>query len=116
MNQINDSESFVILPFGCNAFGAGALSEKGYRRLKRWIKNFQDCEALVVLAGSDTAQVEGISVAGATPNARRYTAVADAELLLKGPSFPREYPLPSLPAGVSPALISHVASNLIGLK
>jgi len=116
LNLATHSETFGNLPFGCKAFGAGAFSSKGYRRLKKWSNEFQNCSALLVLAGSDTAQVEGISVAGATPQARRYTAVADAEFLLKGPKGEKNCSLPTLPEGVSPALISHAACSLTGLS
>ena len=68
-----------------------------------------------MLAGSRTAEIEGISAAGATCESRRYTAVADAELLLNGPLTPKYWPLPPLPAGISPALISYVAARLIGV-
>lgn len=84
--------------------------------LESWVKNFQDCAALLVLAGSRTAEVEGISAAGATSDARRYTAIADAELLLNGPLGPNHWPLPPLAAGVSPALISYVASRFVGMN
>lgn len=84
--------------------------------LKSWNCSIRDIDFLLVLAGSLTAEVEGISAAGATIDSRRYTAVADAELLIKGPSCSRTWPLPPLPAGVSPALISHVASKLLALK
>jgi uncharacterized protein (TIGR00303 family) len=62
---------------------------------------------LLLLAATDTAAVPGISAAGATPAARRQTAAADAELLVLGPRAMRPHALPPLPAGVSPALISH---------
>jgi uncharacterized protein (TIGR00303 family) len=62
---------------------------------------------LLLLAATDTAAVPGISAAGATPAARRQTAAADAELLVLGPKAVRPHALPPLPAGVSPALISH---------
>ena len=55
--------------------------------------------SLLVLAGSKTAEIEGISAAGSPKESRRYTAVADAELLLKGPSALRKWPLPPLSAG-----------------
>mgnify|MGYP003335216373 CR=1 FL=1 len=70
---------------------------------------------LLLLAATDTAAVEGISAAGASPQSRRQTAAADAELLLKGPLAAREHALPPLPAGVSPALISHVVLKQLGL-
>jgi uncharacterized protein (TIGR00303 family) len=71
---------------------------------------------LVLLAGTDTAAVPGISAAGSTPAARQRTAAADAELLLLGPGQPRPHALPPLPAGVSPALISHVVAQQLGLE
>ncbi|MEB3266586.1 MAG: TIGR00303 family protein [Cyanobacteriota bacterium] len=73
-------------------------------------------EVLVVLAATATAAVEGISAAGATPGSRRRTAAADAELLQLGPSGHRCHRLPPLPAGVTPALISHVVLQGLGLQ
>ncbi len=69
---------------------------------------------LVLLAATETAAVPGISAAGSTPASRRRTAAADAELLLAGPGSPRTHALPPLPAGVSPALISHVVLRELG--
>ena len=57
----------------------------------------------------------GISAAGATPDSRRFTAAADAELLWGGPDGHRPHALPPLPAGVSPALISWVAQQQLHL-
>jgi len=71
---------------------------------------------LLLLAGTATAAVPGISAAGATPESRRLTAAADAELLLLGPSGPRPHALPPLPAGVSPALIARVVAEQLGLS
>jgi uncharacterized protein (TIGR00303 family) len=71
---------------------------------------------LLLLAATETAAVPGISAAGATPAARRRTAAADAELLLQGPTRPRVHALPPLPAGVSPALISHVVVRELELS
>ena len=71
---------------------------------------------LLLLAGTDTAAVPGISAAGATPAARRWTAAADAELLLLGPALPRPHALPPLPAGVSPALIARAVVEQLGLE
>ena len=79
--------------------------EQGWRRSR----------TLLVLAATDTAAVPGISAAGASPQARLGTAAADAELLLLGPGGRRCHALPPLPAGVSPALISHVVLSQLGL-
>ena len=70
---------------------------------------------LLLLAGTETAAVPGISAAGASPESRRLTAAADAELLLLGPAAPRPHALPPLPAGVSPALITRVVVEQLGL-
>ena len=59
------------------------------------------------------AATSHIGTAGATALSRRYTALADAELLLNGPMESMDWPLPPLPAGISPALISYVASKWI---
>lgn len=72
-------------------------------------------EFLLLLAATATAAVPGISAAGSTPASRRRTAAADAELLLLGPGQPRPHGLPPLPAGVSPALISHVVLQRLQL-
>ena len=72
-------------------------------------------DLLLLLAGTRTAETKGISAAGCTPEARRTTAIADAELLLNGPSVAPRWPLPLLPAGVSPALISWVMCDQLGL-
>ena len=72
-------------------------------------------QLLLVLAGTQTAAVPGISAAGATPDSRRFTAAADAELLWGGPDGARPHALPPLPAGVSPALISWVAQQRLQL-
>jgi uncharacterized protein (TIGR00303 family) len=59
-----------------------------------------------VLGFTETALIPGISAAGATPEDRRYTAVADAEFLWNGPTTAPCYPLPPLQAGASPVLIT----------
>ena len=82
---------------------------------QRWRECWRATHTLVLLAATDTAAVPGISAAGATPEARLGTAAADAELLLQGPGSSRSHALPQLPAGVSPALISHVVLRELGL-
>ena len=108
--------TFTGLPLGCKAFGDGANSIRIKNWQKKWQKEIDNFSALLVLAGSRTAEVVGISAAGSTSDSRRYTAVADAEFLLKGPIGAKCWPLPPLPAGVSPALISYVASRALGVK
>ena len=81
-----------------------------------WRGRIPSSELLLLLAATETAAVPGISAAGATPESRRGTAAADAELLLLGPDARLPHPLPPLPAGVSPALISHVVCAGLGLQ
>ena len=105
-----------IFPESCKVFGKAASVEK----LKNWINIWGDdiinIDFFLIIAGSLTAEVEGISAAGSTPESRRYTAIADTELLIYGPKMSRKYPLPPLPAGVSPALISFVAASWLRIK
>lgn len=85
------------------------------RWLEAWQAQPEAVQTLLLLAATDTAAVPGISAAGATPESRRLTAAADAELLLLGPLGHRPHALPPLPAGVSPALISHVVLRTLAL-
>lgn len=82
---------------------------------ERWSRDWASTRVLLLLAATLTAEVPGISAAGATPESRRRTAAADAELLLLGPEAERPHALPPLPAGVSPALIAHVVVRELGL-
>ncbi len=119
MKKFNqDTKKLVFREFHqkCRAFGSGSSSLLINRWETTWKTAMTNIVSLLVLAGSKTAEIEGISSAGSTKESRRYTAIADGELLLKGPSELRKWPLPPLTGGVSPALIGHVASGLIGLK
>ncbi len=82
----------------------------------RWAAGWAASDVLLLLAATETAAVPGISAAGATPESRRRTAAADAELLQLGPEAPLPHSLPPLPAGVTPALISHVVVRELGLR
>ena len=107
---------FLSLPKGCNAFGSRASNQKVDQWITVWKKAEKNLTFLLVLAGTKTSEVDGISAAGATPYSRRYTALADAEFLLKGPLSSPKWHLPSLPAGFSPALISYVGKQLLNLE
>ena len=109
-------DNYILLPSGVLAFGKGLQEQYVDERVQMWQENITNMAFFLILAGSRTAEIEGISAAGSTPVSRRYTAVADAELLLRGPLFPKRWPLPPLPAGVSPALISYVASRFLKIK
>lgn len=74
----------------------------------QWLHRYQGCSPVLacVLAFTATALIPGISAAGATPETRQYTAVADAEFLYNGIQPNPQYPLPPLDAGASPVLIT----------
>ncbi|MEO1445373.1 MAG: nicotinate mononucleotide-dependent phosphoribosyltransferase CobT [Cyanobacteria bacterium J06635_11] len=59
-----------------------------------------------VLSFTETGLIPHISAAGLTPQARRYTALADGEFLINGVAANPRRSLPTLAGGVSPAVIS----------
>ena len=75
---------------------------------QRWLEQYQGRPPLLacILGFTATGLIPGISAAGATPEARKYTAIADAEFLVNGVTPNPQYPLPPLEAGASPVLIS----------
>lgn len=68
-----------------------------------------------VLGFTATGLIPGISAAGSTPRDRQYTAIADAEFLAQGIQNHYQYPLPLLPAGVSPTFISRAIVETLSL-
>ncbi|MEL6929948.1 MAG: nicotinate mononucleotide-dependent phosphoribosyltransferase CobT [Cyanobacteria bacterium J06600_6] len=74
----------------------------------RWLRKYRGANPsfACVLGFTETGLIPGISAAGATPEARKYTAIADAEFLAKGIQEDYAHPLPILTAGVSPTFIS----------
>ena len=103
-------------PAGCRRVGQQGDAADPIAMLAPWLDQDVVPDLLLLLAATRTAEQEGISAAGATPAARRMTALADAELLLKGPLVAPSWPLPTLPAGVSPALLSHAVAARLGLQ
>lgn len=71
-----------------------------------------------ILGFTETGLIPGISAAGATPEARRTTAIADAEFLYRGPTAAPDHGLPPLVEGVSPAFIARaiIAAQHIPLQ
>jgi len=107
MNKIN---------FGINLFGSKRYKKSFNEILKILQHNIDDFKIYLVIAGTDTSQIKGISAAGINATSRRKTALADAEFLLFGASADHKYKLPFLNAGVTPALISYVCSKLISVS
>ena len=104
------------IDFGIKFFGGKIHQKKTNEILEILKKNIDNFKIYLIIAGTDTSQIKGISAAGINPKSRRKTALADAEFFLYGPSKDHKYKLPSLNAGVTPALISHVCSKLITSK
>lgn len=84
---------------------------------RRWLQRHQGKRpALAIVLGfTETGLIPGISAAGATPQARRYTAVADAEYLYYGWQPQPCYPLPPLTVGASPVLISRAVAQALDI-
>ena len=104
------------LPPGCRVLGDCCPAHLIDQHQRIWSERTGRFDLLLVLAATSTAEQDGISAAGATACSRRLTAVADAELLLNGPAVARRWPLPPLPAGVSPALLGHAVLPWVPLN
>jgi len=74
----------------------------------RWLRRYHGASPsfACILGFTATGLIPGISAAGATPEDREYTAIADAEFLAKGVQTYYQHPLPLLTAGISPTFIS----------
>ena len=100
---------------GINFFGNESNKKRQLNKIEILKKNINNFKIFLIIAGTNTSQIPGISAAGINPKSRRITALADAEFFLKGSSKDHKYKLPLLNAGVTPALISHVCSKLINV-
>ena len=98
---------------GIKLFGSKIKQKLFYEKVDILKKEIDNFIFYLVIAGTETSQIPGISAAGINSKARRKTALADAEFLLFGASINHKYKLPFLNAGVTPALISYVCSKLI---
>ena len=83
----------------------------------RWLRQYSGANPsfACVLGFTATGSIPGISAAGATPEAREYTAIADAEFLAKGVQNNYQNPLPILTAGISPTFISRTVVEALNL-
>ena len=102
-----------MIDFGIKFFGGKADKNSVNKILNILKKNIKKFKIYLIIAGTDTSQIKGISAAGIDSKSRRKTALADAEFLLMGASRDHKYKLPLLHAGVTPALLSHVCLKLI---
>ncbi|MGY6530513.1 MAG: nicotinate mononucleotide-dependent phosphoribosyltransferase CobT [Cyanobacterium sp.] len=85
-----------------------------HERGVKWLNRYGNHRPIFTctLGFTETALIEGISAAGATPESRRYTALADAEFLVNGVSANPVYPLPPLSVGVSPTVITRAVVEM----
>ena len=100
---------------GINFFGNESNKKTKLKKIDILKNNINNFKIFLVIAGTNTPQIPGISAAGLNAKSRRITALADAEFLLMGASKDHKYKLPPLNAGVTPALISHVCSKLLNV-
>jgi uncharacterized protein (TIGR00303 family) len=82
-----------------------------------WLERYRSTAPIFacVLGFTETALIPGISAAGATPDDRRFTALADAEFLYNGVMANPTHPLPPLTVGASPTLISRAIVEGLGI-
>ena len=99
--------------FGINIFGSKNNEDSSNEILESLKEKIDQIKIYLIIAGTDTSQIRGISAAGISSKSRLKTALADAEFFLFGAKPDHKYKLPFLNAGVTPALISHVCSKLI---
>lgn len=80
----------------------------GFKQGQKWLEEYKNTPPIfaLILGFTATGLIPGISAAGATPQARQYTAIADAEFLIEGSQVKPKYPLPPLSVGASPVFIS----------
>jgi uncharacterized protein (TIGR00303 family) len=79
-----------------------------HAQAQNWLDRYRGQQPLFacVLGFTETGLIPGISAAGATPDDRRYTAIADAEFLVNGVQLNPSHLLPPLHIGASPVFIS----------
>lgn len=82
-----------------------------------WLRRYQNKQArfACILGFTSTGLIPGISAAGATPGDREFTAIADAEFLVKGVQANPVHPLPYLTTGVSPVFITKAIAESLEL-
>ena len=101
--------------FKVNYFGSKVDEKIVFQKINLIKSKIDDFKFYLIIAGTNTSQIDGISAAGIDSESRKTTALADAEFLLFGPNKDNLYKLPLLPAGVTPALISNVCAKLMGI-
>ncbi|AFZ03315.1 nicotinate mononucleotide-dependent phosphoribosyltransferase CobT [Calothrix sp. PCC 6303] len=82
-----------------------------------WLRKYQGKNPVFacIFGFTETALIPGISAAGSTPEARKYTACADAEFLYFGVEHEFKYYLPPLNAGASPVFITRAIIEALNI-
>lgn len=115
LNQVSTSQHLSVSAVSPPLVRVYTQIEQG----ERWLRQYRGQRPVFacVLGFTETGLIPGISAAGATPEDRQYTAIADAEFLYHGSQPHPAYPLPPLAVGASPVLISRaiVAAQQIPL-
>ena len=78
---------------GINYFGNVSNKKIQLNKIEILKKNINNFKIFLIIAGTNTSQIPGISAAGINPKSRRITALADAEFFLKGASKENKYKL-----------------------
>ena len=102
--------------FKIKFFGSNLNKNKIISKINLIKSEINQYKFFLIIAGTNTSQIEGISSAGIDSESRKITPLADAELLIYGPIKKHKYKLPSLNAGVTPALISNVCADLLKIN
>jgi len=102
------------LKYNIKYFGSNISSSEIIKKINIIKDDIDSFLYYLVIAGTNTSQIKGISAAGIDSNSRKITALADAEFCLLGTVKDYKYKLPKLKAGVTPALISNVCKVLLG--
>ena len=74
-----------------NFFGNESNNKPKLNRINLLKKHINNFKIFLVIAGTNTSQIPGISAAGINAKSRRITALADAEFLLKGATKNHKY-------------------------
>ena len=82
---------FISTELGINFFGNETNKKSQFNKVEILKKNISYFKLFLVIAGTNTSQIPGISAAGINAKSRRKTALADAEFLLKGASKDHKY-------------------------
>ena len=83
---------------GIDFFGNEFKNKGQINKIEMLQKNINNFKIFLIIAGTNTSQIPGISAAGINAKSRRITALADAEFLLEGASKDYKYKLPLLNA------------------